>query len=132
APGDLRRERGGALMPGEGRPPHSPEPGEPGRRRPGTGPRRGFTLVELVVAFVVLAVMAAMAAPAFLASPRPPAALDDAQGRLQALFRLARDSAVRSATPVTVVIDSASGRVWLDARARLSDDLPFDAAGSLA
>ena len=33
--------------------------------------------------------------------------------RVEALFRLARDSAVRSGTPIDVLIDSASSRVWL-------------------
>jgi hypothetical protein len=37
---------------------------------------------------------------------------------------MARDSAVRTATPVTVVLDSASGLVWLDARTRLAAELP--------
>ncbi len=34
--------------------------------------------------------------------------------RIEALFRVAKDSAVRSGWPVTVVIDSVSSKVWLD------------------
>ena len=86
---------------------------------------RGFTLIELVVSLLIIAVMAAVAAPAFLSESTPPA-MDEAQGRIEALFRMARDSAVRSATPVSVVVDSASALVWLDAHSRMSADLPAD------
>jgi prepilin-type N-terminal cleavage/methylation domain-containing protein len=85
--------------------------------------RRGFTLIEILVSLLILAVMGAVVAPAFL-SERDPPDMVDAEGRLDALFRMARDSAVRSATPVTLVLDSASGLVWLDARGRLSAELP--------
>jgi prepilin-type N-terminal cleavage/methylation domain-containing protein len=87
------------------------------------GARRGFTLIELLVSLLIISVMAGVAAPAFLSEPAPPD-MEDAQGRLEALFRMARDSAVRTATPVTVVLDSVSGLVWLDARTRLAADLP--------
>jgi prepilin-type N-terminal cleavage/methylation domain-containing protein len=75
--------------------------------------RRGFTLVEVVVVLGILALVAAFTVPAFLRDVEP----DDmtrAERRVEALFRLARDSAIRGGVPVTVVIDSVSGRVWLD------------------
>jgi prepilin-type N-terminal cleavage/methylation domain-containing protein len=81
--------------------------------------RGGFSLLEIVVVLLVLAVATAVAVPAFRSlddDDRP--ALDVAQRRVEALFRLARDSAVRSGVPVTVILDSATARVWIDARPR--------------
>lgn len=86
--------------------------------------RNGFTLLEVLVAFLILGIMAAVAAPALL-SERTEPAMVEAEGRIDALFRLARDSAIVSAMPVTVVMDSMSSRVWLDVRggtARLIGD----------
>jgi prepilin-type N-terminal cleavage/methylation domain-containing protein len=87
--------------------------------------RAGFTLIEIIITLLIMGVMAAVAAPAFLGEPKP-REMEDAQGRLEALFRIARDSAVKIATPVTVVVDSASGLVWFDVRTRMSDELPVD------
>jgi Tfp pilus assembly protein FimT len=64
---------------------------------------------------LVLSVMAAVAVPSLLETPRD----DDmtaATRRIEGLFRLARDSAARSGSRVSVVIDSATSRVWLDAQ----------------
>lgn len=74
--------------------------------------RSGFTIIELIVVMVILAVMTGLAVPAFRAWVEE----DDmtaATRRVQTLFRFARDSAVRSGTPLSVWIDSASARVWL-------------------
>jgi len=82
------------------------------RRRP-VRLRSGFTLIELMVVFGILAIATAVAVPAFRSL-----LLDDdltaATRRLEALFQLARDSAIRGGEPVTVVMDSMSGNVWLD------------------
>jgi prepilin-type N-terminal cleavage/methylation domain-containing protein len=74
----------------------------------------GFTLLEIMVVFVIVALATSLAVPAW----RRWFEEDDmtlATRRIEALFRLARDSAIRSGSPVTVVIDSISGTVWLDA-----------------
>lgn len=83
--------------------------------------RAGFTIIELITVLGIMSLAVLVAVPAIRTWVRE----DDitrATKRIDALFRLARDSAVRSGTPVTVVIDSVSGLVWLDA--------PTAAAGS--
>jgi prepilin-type N-terminal cleavage/methylation domain-containing protein len=87
--------------------------------------RRGFTLIEMLVSILILTVLAGLAGPAFLSPPKVEP-MDEAQGRIEALFQLARDSAVKSATPVTVVLDSASSLVWLDAQTRFSAEVPSE------
>jgi Tfp pilus assembly protein FimT len=67
------------------------------------------------VTLVILAVMAAAVVPAFLRQANPPD-LDAAEGALGQLFRTARDSAVVSASEVTLTLDSVSTRFWLQAR----------------
>jgi prepilin-type N-terminal cleavage/methylation domain-containing protein len=82
--------------------------GQSGKR----GRRFGFTIVEMIVVMVIMALMAAVAIPAFKNWVEE----DDmttATQTIEALFRLARDSAVRSGGNVTVWIDSASSGVWL-------------------
>lgn len=81
--------------------------------------RSGFTLVEVGVVIVILSLMAAVAVPAFRRMVQPDE-LRDAVGRVEALFRLARDSAIASGRAVTVVIDSVTGHVWLDSPRRES------------
>lgn len=73
---------------------------------------RGFTLLEIVVTLFILAAIAATAVPAFLRDPEL-SDLDRATERVEALLYLARDSALASASPVALVVDSVSGLVWL-------------------
>ena len=75
-----------------------------------------FTLIEIVVTLLILSVVAALSVPAFLEGEGSQTDLDAAERRLEALFNLARDSAVRTATPITVSLDSTTGFAWLDAR----------------
>ena len=84
--------------------------------------RSGFTLVEVGVVLVILSLMAAVAVPAFRRMVQPDE-LRDAVGRVEALFRLARDSAITSGRAVTVVIDSVTGHVWLDSPRESADSL---------
>lgn len=84
-------------------------------RLPGRGVRgrSGFTLMEFVAVLAILAFATAIAVPAFR-SWYAEDDLTEATHRIEALFRVARDSAVRSGVPVTVVIDSVSSMVWFD------------------
>lgn len=84
----------------------------------GPGGRAGITLLELVVALAILSLAAAVAVPAFLGLGREDE-LTQATRRVQTLFRLARDSAISSGLPVTVVIDSVSELVWVDTPRRI-------------
>ncbi len=94
--------------------------------------RGGITLLELVMALTILALAVAVAVPAFLTLGE-----EDVEGRtvrrIQTLFRLARDSAIGSGRPVTVVIDSVSQLVWLDIppRIRLGSSDTFPSRSSL-
>lgn len=72
----------------------------------------GFTLLEIVITLFILATIAATAVPAFLRDPEL-SDLDRATERVEALLYLARDSALASASPVALVVDSVSGLVWL-------------------
>ena len=79
-------------------------------KRPGN--ENGFTLVEMTVVILILAVMGAVAVPAF----RNWVQEDDltvATRRLESLFKLARDSAVYSGSAITVWMDSTTSTVWL-------------------
>ncbi len=86
-------------------------------RRWGPG-KAGITLLELVMALTIIALAVGIAVPAFLGL----AQRDDltrATQRVRTLFRLARDSAISSGLPVTVVIDSVSELVWIDTPKRI-------------
>ena len=94
--------------------------------------QRGITLLELVVALLIISLAVAVAVPAYLDLGRQ----DDlarATQRVETLFRLARDSAIRSGLPVTVVIDSVAELVWMDTplRIQLGSRATPEEAGSL-
>ncbi|CAN5691971.1 hypothetical protein BH23GEM11_BH23GEM11_18840 [soil metagenome] len=98
-------------------------------RRPtprGASGRRGFTLLEVMIVLLILSVLGVVAVPALQGPPREPA-LDEGAGRVEALFRMARNEAVRGGHPVTVVFDSTSALAWVDTRGSVdgeSLDLP--------
>jgi type II secretory pathway pseudopilin PulG len=80
--------------------------------------RAGITLLELVMALTIISLAVAVAVPAFLSLGQRDE-LTMATQRVQTLFRLARDSAISSGFPVTVVIDSVSELVWIDTPKRI-------------
>lgn len=77
--------------------------------------RRGYTLVELVVVVVILALAGALAVPA-VAAWRPPSDLDAAAARVVAVLSLARERAVSSGHQAELTVDAASQRAWLRPR----------------
>ncbi len=94
----------------------------------------GFTLVELMVAIAVLAILSAMAAPAFqqmIASSRITAATNDILGTLAH----ARSEAVKRSATVTVSANnndwtagwtSTAGGTTVNSRSALADDVVVD------
>jgi len=74
--------------------------------------RRGVTLIELAVVFVILAIAASLAVPAF-ATWRPRSSLDQARTALIAALELARERSLTLGTAVDVTIDPARALVWL-------------------
>jgi type II secretory pathway pseudopilin PulG len=72
--------------------------------------------VELVTALLIVSLAVAVAVPAFRTS-REEDDITKAQRRIETLFRLARDSAIRSGVPVTVILDSVQGLAWIDSPA---------------
>src|SRR5688500_2975199 len=90
--------------------------------------RAGFTLIELTVVLLIIAIAAGVTVPALLGEP----VRDDVEvagEQLDKLFRIARDSAQRSGAPVTVSFDSLTGMVWV---ASMADTVTFDIASTLA
>jgi len=81
--------------------------------------RNGYTLIEMAVVLVILAIAGAVAVPAF-AALRPQRALDGAAARVVDALRMARERAVTGGRTTELVIDSANARAWLEPR-----DVPF-------
>ena len=81
--------------------------------------RRGFTLLELVVVLVILAITAGAAVPAYL-SRQSGSAEHRAAGQLAALLIRARLSARQSGASAAVVLSPSDGRFWLTTRDSLA------------
>jgi general secretion pathway protein H len=77
--------------------------------------RRGFTLLELAVVLVIMALALAVTAPA-IASWRSPRPLDAALASFVAALHLARERAVSTGTQAVFVTDPVTARFWLTPR----------------
>jgi prepilin-type N-terminal cleavage/methylation domain-containing protein len=78
-----------------------------------TSMRRGFTLIEMIVVLLVIAVTAGLTAPAMMRMVSAPADESDA-APLAALLRGARRHALESGSVVTVVVDPKDARYRAD------------------
>ena len=74
---------------------------------------RGFTLIEMIVVLIVIAVIAGLTAPAMMRAVSASEDTSDAAA-LVALFRGARREAIERGTTVTVVLDPAEARYRAD------------------
>ena len=66
--------------------------------------RRGFTLIEMIVVLIVIAVTAGLTAPAMMRMAGP-AADDSDAAPLTALLRGARRQAIEGGSVVTLILD---------------------------
>ena len=93
-------------------------------------PRRGFTLLELLVVLVVMAITAVAAAPAFLSDARTSVEQQAATAIADGLRRT-RLAARESGAPATLVL-SVDGRYWITTRdSVLSGTVPLAAGTTL-
>ena len=76
-------------------------------------PRGGFTLVEMIVVLIVVAVIAGLTAPAMMRITGTPADDSDA-APLTALLRAARRQAIENGSVVTVILDPRAARYRAD------------------
>jgi prepilin-type N-terminal cleavage/methylation domain-containing protein len=74
--------------------------------------RAAFTLLELLVVLMLLAITAAAAVPAFLSDRSDSAERGVATSLATALMRV-RDGARASGAPATLILAPADGRMWL-------------------
>ena len=81
--------------------------------------RPGFTLLELLVVLVVIAITAAAAVPAFLSDSRATPERQAATAIADALIRT-RNSARESGAPATLVLSPSDGRFWITTRDSLA------------
>ncbi|MDQ8153410.1 MAG: type II secretion system protein [Gemmatimonadota bacterium] len=88
--------------------------------------RAGYTLLEVAVVLVILAMAGAVAVPAF-ATLRPASAIDAASTQLIGAVQAARARALGSGRSAELVVDAARARVWLRPRdTTFTLDLPTD------
>jgi len=88
--------------------------------------RGGFTLAEIIVVLAILGITAAVVVPAFTRLA-PDDDVTSVAAQLDGVIAVARNTALRRATPVEVTLIPQSGRYWL----RLADGTPLDSGAIL-
>jgi prepilin-type N-terminal cleavage/methylation domain-containing protein len=79
-----------------------------------TGSRRGFTLIEIVIVVVMLALVYAVAVPA-IARTRVSASVHNARHVMVSSIALARTTAIRFGRTAVLHLDEENDRVWVEA-----------------
>ena len=72
--------------------------------------RNGFTLVEMLIVIVILAVVSAVTVPAFRSSPDDD--ITSSANVLTTLMQRSRQTAVERGQTVTLVVDAENARYW--------------------
>ena len=72
--------------------------------------RGGFTLVEMLVVIVILAIVSAVTVPALRSTPDDD--LTTSANALTTLMQRSRQTAVERGQPVTLVVDAEHARYW--------------------
>ncbi|MBC8138949.1 MAG: type II secretion system protein [Fibrella sp.] len=85
--------------------------------------QRGYTLIEMIVVITILAMMAALIIPNFLAMKRS-REIRDAESALMRLPTEARIEAQRSATPVTIRVEG--GELVMERAATVEEPEPIE------
>jgi type II secretion system protein H len=74
------------------------------------GGREGFTLVEMLIVIVILAIVSAVTVPALRANPDDE--LTTSANTLTLLMQRSRQTAVERGQTVTLVVDAENARYW--------------------
>ncbi|MEJ6475634.1 GspH/FimT family pseudopilin [Pseudoalteromonas piscicida] len=82
--------------------------------------RAGFTLLELLIAMAILAILAAIAAPSFIKQIQQDRITTHAN-ELQAIFRLARSEAVKREQQVSLVVEDGDWVVKTNENGQLTE-----------
>ena len=82
-------------------------------RRPGQNPRAGFSLVEVLIAIMLMALVYAIAMPS-LAATRVRASVHNSKHVVVSNISLARTAAIRFGRLAVLQVDSEGDRIWVE------------------
>jgi type IV fimbrial biogenesis protein FimT len=98
------------------------------RRAPRSARARGFTLIEVITALVMLAAVYVIALPA-ISRTRITASIHNARHVVVSSIALARATAIRYGRPAVLRLDAAGDRVWVEADTSLAGTGVIDTMG---